>query len=135
MMKKKYTYVLILLLFMLLSSCTRNRALLVFKKEGQKYKVRKYGIASWYGKKFHGRKTSNGEIYNMYTFTAAHKKIPFGTIVKVTNINNGKSVKVRINDRGPYKKGRIIDLSYKAAKEIDMVNDGVVDVKLEIMKK
>ena len=75
------------------------------------------GIASWYGPNFHGKYTSNGEIYNMYALTAAHKTLPMNTIVKVTNLNNGKSVIVRINDRGPFVKGRIIDLSYTAGKK------------------
>ena len=74
------------------------------------------GIASWYGKKFHGRKTSSGETYNMYAMTAAHKTLPLGTHLKVVNLNNDEEVVVRINDRGPFVRGRIIDLSYAAAK-------------------
>ena len=78
------------------------------------------GQASWYGPGFHGQKTSNREIYNMYDMTAAHKALPFGTYVMVTNLNNDKSITVRINDRGPFVKGRIIDLSYAAAKMLDI---------------
>ncbi len=91
------------------------------------------GVASWYGDKFHGRRTSNSEIYNMYDLTAAHKTLPMNTIVKVTNLKNGKSVIVRINDRGPFVKSRIIDLSYKAASQIDMIRDGTAKVELEVL--
>jgi len=91
------------------------------------------GIASWYGPNFHGNYTSNGEIYNMYAFTAAHKTLPMNTIVKVTNLNNGKSVIVRINDRGPFVKGRIIDLSYAAGKKIGLDVTGTAPVKIEVI--
>ena len=91
------------------------------------------GIASWYGLKFHGNYTSSGEIYNMYAFTAAHKTLPMNTIVKVTNLNNGKSVIVRINDRGPFVKGRIIDLSYAAAKKIGLDKTGIAPVKIIVI--
>ncbi len=88
------------------------------------------GIASWYGPMFNGRRTANGEIYNMFALTAAHKTLPFGTCVKVINLKNGKSVVVRINDRGPFVKGRIIDLSYAAAKVIGLDKMGIAPVKL-----
>ncbi len=91
------------------------------------------GIASWYGPNFHGRYTSNGEVYNMYAFTAAHKTLPMNTIVKVTNLNNGRSVIVRINDRGPFVKGRIIDLSYAAGKKIGLDVTGTAPVKIEVV--
>jgi rare lipoprotein A len=91
------------------------------------------GIASWYGPDFHGRYTSNGEVYNMYAFTAAHKTLPMNTVVKVTNLNNGKSVIVRINDRGPFVKGRIIDLSYAAGKKIGLDVTGTAPVKIEVV--
>jgi rare lipoprotein A len=86
------------------------------------------GIASWYGKEFHGKKTSNGEIYNMYSMTAAHKTLPLGTYVHVRNIDNGKEITVRINDRGPFVQGRIIDLSYTAAKKIGIATSGTAPV-------
>ena len=92
------------------------------------------GIASWYGPNFNGQKTSNGEIYNMYAFTAAHKTLPMNTIVKVTNLRNNKSVIVRINDRGPFVANRIIDLSYAAAKQIGLDKSGTAPVKLEVIK-
>lgn len=89
------------------------------------------GIASWYGPKFHGRKTSNGETYNMYGMTAAHRILPMNTKVRVTNLENKKAVEVRINDRGPFAKNRIIDLSYGAAKKIDMIGPGTVRVRVD----
>ncbi len=91
------------------------------------------GIASWYGPGFQGKKTSNKEIYNMYDMTAAHQTLPFETHVRVTNLNNGHSVIVRINDRGPFVKDRIIDLSFAAAQAIDMLNSGTAPVRLEIL--
>jgi rare lipoprotein A len=91
------------------------------------------GRASWYGPDFHGKLTSNGEVYNMYDMTAAHKTLPMNTIVKVTNLRNGLSTVVRINDRGPFVATRIIDLSNKAAKKIKMVGTGTAPVKLEIL--
>ncbi|TLU67717.1 septal ring lytic transglycosylase RlpA family protein [Thalassotalea litorea] len=91
----------------------------------------KTGMASWYGKKFHGHKTSNGEIYNMYDFSAAHKTLPLPTYAKVTNLANNKSVIVRINDRGPFHHNRVIDLSYSAAFKLDMLKQGTARVKVE----
>jgi rare lipoprotein A len=98
-------------------------------------KIIQTGKASYYADKFNGRKTANGEVFYNSKFTAAHKTLPFGTQVKVTNLSNGKSVKVRINDRGPFVAGRMIDLSKKAAKKIDMVNAGVGNVKIKYKKK
>ncbi len=89
------------------------------------------GMASWYGGKFHGRQTANGEIFNTNDLTAAHNELPFNTIVTVTNIINGKSVQVRINDRGPFVGDRIIDLSYAAAKSLDMIRSGTANVLVE----
>jgi len=91
------------------------------------------GIASWYGPNFHAKKTSNGEIYNMYAETAAHKTLPMNTIVRVVNLENGKSTVVRINDRGPFVSGRIIDLSNKAAHAVDMVKRGTAKVKITVL--
>ena len=89
-----------------------------------------YGIASWYGRDFHGRPTSNGEIYNMHDITAAHKLLPMHTMLLVTNLDNGKETIVRVNDRGPFVQGRIIDLSYAAAKKIALVDSGTARVKI-----
>ena len=93
------------------------------------------GTASWYGSKYHGRKSSNGEIYNKNKLTAAHPSLPFGTEVKVTNLSNNQSVVVRITDRGPFKGRRIIDLSEAAARKIDMIRSGVATVKMEVLTK
>lgn len=94
-------------------------------------KFRQNGRASWYGSKFHGRKTANGERFNMHAMTAAHRSLPFNTYLKVTNKSNGKSVIVKVNDRGPYAGNRILDLSYGAAKKIGMINRGVGNVTIE----
>lgn len=91
------------------------------------------GNASWYGEPFQGRRASDGEIYDMYKLTAAHRTLPFDTIVRVTNLSNGKSTSVRITDRGPFVENRIIDLSLAAAREIESVGPGVVPVRLEIL--
>lgn len=92
------------------------------------------GIASYYADDFHGKQTSNGEMYDMHSLTAAHRTFPFDTMVKVTNLSNSRSVVVRVNDRGPYVDGRIIDLSLGAAKVIDLVTTGTTRVKLEVLK-
>ncbi len=91
------------------------------------------GNASWYGVPFHGRHASNGEIYDMYKLTAAHRTLPFETMVRVTNLNNGKTTVVRITDRGPFVDNRIIDLSLAAAREVDSVGPGVVPVRVEVL--
>ena len=91
---------------------------------------RQKGLASWYGKKFHGRKTSNGEVYDMYGISAAHKTLPLGTYVRVNNLDNGRDLDVRINDRGPFVRGRIIDLSYGAAVQLGVVGPGTARVEI-----
>lgn len=91
------------------------------------------GVASWYGVPFNGRRTSDGEIYNMFTYTAAHRTLPFGAVVRVTNLNNGRQVEVRINDRGPFVANRIIDLSYSAAVAIGMIGTGTASVRLAVV--
>lgn len=91
------------------------------------------GMASWYGKDFHKKPTASGVDYDMYTFTAAHRTLPLGTVVKVTDASNGKSVMVCVTDRGPYVNGRIIDLSYAAAERLDLMDRGVGKVKLEVV--
>jgi len=92
------------------------------------------GYASWYGRDFQGRSTASGEIFDMHDYTAAHRSLPFGTRVRVTNEANGRSVVVRINDRGPWVEGRILDLSYAAAKALGMIESGVARVRLEVMR-
>jgi rare lipoprotein A len=91
------------------------------------------GVASWYGKEFHGRPTASGEIYDMYQPTAAHLTAPLGTYALVTNLENGQSVRVRINDRGPYKYRRILDLSYEAARQLDLVRSGTGRVQVDFL--
>ncbi len=92
------------------------------------------GRASYYGPGFQGRSTASGERFNMYDLTAAHRTLPFGTKVQVTNLSNGKSVTVRINDRGPFKRGRIIDLSKAAAGKIDMISSGTARVRVKVLQ-
>lgn len=147
-------------LLCLLGSCTfgvpidRNRKVLQlgsesatrkpdsYIAEGQRYYVlnsshnfTETGVASWYGKKFHGRKTSSGEVYDMFQMTAAHRTLPLSTRVKVTNLDNNKSIIVKVNDRGPFVKNRVIDLSYAAAKKLDMIGPGTARVKLVALTK
>lgn len=92
------------------------------------------GLASWYGKKFHGHKTSNGEVYDMYSMSAAHKTLPLPSYVEVENLDNGKKAIVRVNDRGPFHPRRIIDLSYAAAKKLDMLKTGTAPVRVTLLK-
>ncbi|HEY8570786.1 septal ring lytic transglycosylase RlpA family protein [Microbulbifer sp.] len=94
---------------------------------------RERGRASWYGTKFHGRKTANGEVYNMYALSAAHKTLPLPSYAKVTNLDNGRSVIVRVNDRGPFVPGRIIDLSYTAAQKLGYLDNGTARVEVEAL--
>jgi rare lipoprotein A len=112
------------------SSCSR----LSYKTpEGPRGGV-EVGLASWYGREFHGRPTSNREIYDMNDMTAAHPSLPFGTQVMVTNLGNERTAVVRINDRGPFVKGRVIDLSYAAARVLGMVGPGTARVRLEVLR-
>ena len=92
------------------------------------------GIASYYGKRFHGQQTANGETFDMNALTAAHRSLPFGSLVRVTNPRNGRSVVVRINDRGPFIDGRVIDISRAAAKEIGLIRRGHAEVELELLE-
>lgn len=101
-------------------------------ENGNEELVIQEGVASFYGKRFHNKKTANGEIFNMEELTAAHKNLPFGTMLKVTNLKNGKEVWVRVNDRLPQSSKRSIDLSRGAAKKLDMIQDGIVKVKMEV---
>lgn len=92
------------------------------------------GVASWYGPNFHGRRTANGERYDMHRLTAAHQSLPFNTLVEVRNLDNGRTVVVRINDRGPFRKRRVIDLSRAAAEALEMIGSGVAKVELKILR-
>lgn len=113
-------------LALLLSGCASSR----YSLDGYSAE----GKASYYGTRHHGNKTANGERFDQNALTAAHRNLPFGTRVQVTNLKNGKTVVVRINDRGPYAKGRIIDLSRKAAEQIDMIRAGVVPVRVQRLR-
>lgn len=93
-----------------------------------------HGVASWYGPRFHGRRTANGEIYDMNDFTAAHLTLPLGTVIRVTNTDNDRTTLVRVNDRGPYIDGRILDLSYNAAKTLGILGNGTGNVKVEVVE-
>jgi rare lipoprotein A len=123
-MVRKLAFVLSLL--MVLASCARAP----YHPQGGI----ETGTASWYGPDFHGKSTSNKEIYDMYDMTAAHRTLPFGTYVMVTNLNNGRTATVRINDRGPFVGDRIIDLSYAAARVLGMIGPGTIPVRLEILR-
>ena len=92
------------------------------------------GLASYYGKKFHGRPTASGEIFDMYDMTAAHKTLPLGSQIQVTHLGNHRSIIVKVNDRGPFVEGRILDLSYGAAKEIGMIEEGVAEVRIDVFR-
>jgi rare lipoprotein A len=92
------------------------------------------GMATYYADEFHGRTTASGEVYDMHALTAAHRTLPFNTKLRVTNLANGKSVVVRVNDRGPFKDDRVIDLSYEAAKQIGLVTDGTAQVRLDVLE-
>lgn len=120
---------LVALLF--LASCTTSAP---SRGNSQNWRPYETGKASWYGAKFQFRKTASGERYNMFAMTAAHKKLPFGTYVRVTNLKNGRACVVRINDRGPFIRGRVIDLSAEAAKQIGVYSAGVAPVRIDVRR-
>lgn len=126
MLRKLY---IISFLLVIAAGCAR----LPWVREAPRRGTCYFGVASWYGSEFHGRTTANGERYNMNAHTAAHRTLPFGTVVRVTNLRNGRHTTVRINDRGPWVRGRDIDLSYCAARELGMVNTGVEKVLIEVI--
>lgn len=117
-------YFLILLLSIISFNIVNAQSKVGDKKKGQ---------SSYYANKFHGRKTANGERFNMYAYTCAHRKLPFDTYLKVTNLKNGKWIVVRVNDRGPFKSNRILDLSKAAAAKINMIEDGLANVEIEVL--
>jgi rare lipoprotein A len=133
---------LLIVVFFLLSACAPRQRVVYERRmpppeketkiEKRETRELQQGIASWYGKDFHGRQTSSGEVYDMYQLTCAHQSLPLGTMVMVTNLENGKSVELKVNDRGPFVKGRIIDVSYAAAKMLDMSEKGTAMVKVEV---
>jgi rare lipoprotein A len=156
--KLKFLVFIVILFFFLLTACGTKRQIVIERKvpslekrevlkerikeerpvlsekiEKRESKEVQYGIASWYGGEFHGRATSSGEIYDMYQLTCAHNTLPLGTTVMVTNIENGRSIELKVNDRGPFVKERIIDLSYAAAQILGMWEKGTAYVKVEVI--
>jgi rare lipoprotein A len=111
------------------SACGSRRVKVIVPAAGTSER----GIASWYGHPYHGRQTASGEIYDMHKMTAAHRRFAFGTCVRVDNLDNGRSTEVRINDRGPFVKGRIIDLSRAAAERVDMIGPGTARVRIVVV--
>lgn len=120
--------------FLLLAACgpARPDAVFVSGPDGRDHAT--IGQASWYGQRFQGRSTASGEPFDDRDFTAAHRTLPFQTVVRVVDVNSRKSVVVRINDRGPFSQGRVIDLSRAAAQDLDMLQQGVIDVRLEVLQ-
>ena len=118
------------------SSSTSKKTTKKFNKQSKdkKKKTVYTGVSSYYGSKFHGKLTANGEVYDMYGVTAAHKTLPFNTVARVTNLDNNKSLILRINDRGPYIDGRILDCSYGAAKKLDFLNKGTANVEIKVIE-
>lgn len=126
--------ILSLLTLSILTACGISRRGTADFKKSDATKMIEEGVSSWYGPNFNGKLTANGEIYDMNGLTAAHRTLPFGTILLVENVDNGKTVQVRINDRGPYAKDRIIDLSKGAAEEVEMIGPGTANVRLFLLK-
>ena len=122
----------LLLVVLLAGACVARRAP---STQPRATAVTETGIASWYGERFHGRRTASGERFDMHALTAAHRTLAFGSIVRVTEIRSGESVDVRINDRGPANGARIIDLSYAAARELGMLRRGLARVKLTVIDR
>ena len=132
--------ILLLFSFIFIASCSAN-VQYTKSRQDSVLQQKKYfsgqilkGRSSYYADKFHGKKTANGETFDMHKLTAAHRYLPFGTILNVINLANNKSVRVRVNDRGPFVGDRILDLSYGAAKKIGMISTGVADVKVKIIR-
>jgi peptidoglycan lytic transglycosylase len=128
---------LLIIVLFLMTACAQR---VVYERRTpppEKREIRKgepqYGVASWYGADFHGRATSSGQIYDMYQLTCAHQTLPLGTMVMVTNLENGKSLELKVNDRGPFVKERIIDVSYAAARMLGMWEKGTASVKVEVI--
>lgn len=105
-----------------------------YNKKSTGFEKVQYGISSYYGPKFHGKLTANGEIFDMYKVSAAHRYLPIGTLIKVTNLDNNKTLNMRINDRGPYVNNRILDCSYAAALKLGFVEEGTANIKLEVLE-
>jgi len=134
---------LLIVVFFLLTACAPRHRIVYERRtpspekgaaiEKRESRGIQQGIASWYGADFHGKQTSSGEVYDMYQLTCAHNTLPLGTMVMVTNLENGKSVELKVNDRGPFVKDRIIDVSYAAARMLDMHEQGTAAVRVEVI--
>jgi len=135
--------VFLLIGFFLLTACLPKQRIVYERRtpppeketkiEKREWREVQQGMASWYGADFHGKQTSSGEVYDMYQLTCAHNTLPLGTMVMVTNLENGKSVELKVNDRGPFVKGRIIDVSYAAARMLGMHEQGTAAVRVEVI--
>lgn len=136
-MTRSHNVPILLLLLMILQACGIARTTTDRSSSSSvpDSRVLEAGVASWYGPKFHGKLTANGETYDMNGLTAAHRTLPFNTVVTVVNQSNGREVTVRINDRGPYIDNRVIDLSRKAAQEVDMIDSGTAPVQIFFVKE
>lgn len=132
--ERRFLYASVLAVALACQACARKPVVELTPSpqyvSGQRYV--EVGVASWYGKPYHGRPTASGERFDMKKLTAAHRSLPLGVVAKVTNLDNGRSVAVRINDRGPFVAGRVLDLSRGAAKKLDMVEAGLARVRIEI---
>jgi rare lipoprotein A len=144
MRKTNFGFLILFFLFLILflAACAPGRRVVYERRmpPPEKREIRKgesrepqYGVASWYGSDFHGRPTSSGEVYDMYQLTCAHQTLPLGTMVMVTNLENGKSLELKVNDRGPFVKERIIDVSHAAARMLGMWEKGTASVKVEVI--
>ena len=120
--------VILALLAILASGCSMHRY------DKPRVGTTQRGVASWYGEPFHGRKTASGEVYDMHGLSAAHKELPLGTVVWVKNLDNGRELELRVNDRGPFVKGRVLDVSYAAAKRLGMVGPGTAKIELRVVR-
>lgn len=132
-MKISWTWSGITLCLLVLGELSTGCSYLPKGRPAFEARTKEQGIASWYGDSFHGQVTANGEVYDEQSLTGAHRTLPFGTVVKVTNANNGLQVRIRINDRGPYVGGRVLDLSYAAATELELTGTGIAPVNLEVV--
>ena len=136
---------LVAMIFILFDGCTPNphfrsdkatkshKKIKKYNKNSTGFEKVQYGISSYYGPKFHGKLTANGEIFDMYKVSAAHRYLAIGTLIKVTNLDNNKTLNMRINDRGPYVNNRILDCSYAAALKLGFVEEGTANIKLEVL--
>lgn len=134
MNKKTVAFIVSIIVFFYFTACAHGRMYRAHRDVRGGVPKTFEGTASYYGRKFHGRQTASGETFDMYALTAAHKSLPFGTRLKITNLSNGKEVIVRVNDRGPYVRGRILDLSYAAAQQLGMIKTGTTRIRAEILQ-